>query len=113
VPADAFYQWKANAKANQPYAIAMRDRRPFAFAGLWENWKDPGSQEWVRTYTILTTTPNEVVAPLHDRMPVIPHTWRQRPMAGYESRPGATDPPVPARRHGDVAGKYAREQAGK
>jgi putative SOS response-associated peptidase YedK len=71
VPADAFYEWKANGKAKQPYAIAIRDRRPFAFAGLWENWKDPTSNEWVRTFTILTTKPNEVVAPLHDRMPVI------------------------------------------
>jgi putative SOS response-associated peptidase YedK len=71
IPADAFYEWKANGKAKHPYAIAMRDRRPFAFAGLWENWKDPKTSEWVRTYTILTTKPNEVVAPLHDRMPVV------------------------------------------
>jgi putative SOS response-associated peptidase YedK len=69
VPADAFYEWTANGKAKQPCAIALRDRKPFAFAGLWENWKEPARQEWV--YTILTTTPNEVVAPLHDRMPVI------------------------------------------
>jgi len=73
VPADAFFEWKANGKAKQPYVIAMRDRQPFAFAGLWENWKDPATQEWVRTYTILTTRPNEVVAPLHDRMPLILH----------------------------------------
>jgi putative SOS response-associated peptidase YedK len=71
VPADAFYEWKANGKAKEPYAIAMRDRRPFAFAGLWENWKDPATGEWLRTYTVLTTKPNEVVARLHDRMPVI------------------------------------------
>jgi len=71
VPADAFYEWKANGKAKQPYAIAMRDRRPFAFAGLWENWKDRATQEWMRTFTLLTTTPNEVLATLHDRMPVI------------------------------------------
>jgi len=71
VPADAFYEWKANGKTKQPYAIAMRDRHPFAFAGLWENWKDPAREEWVRTYTILTTKPNDVVARLHDRMPVV------------------------------------------
>jgi putative SOS response-associated peptidase YedK len=71
VPADAFYEWKANGKAKQPYAIAMRDRRPFAFAGLWENWKEPTSDQWVRTFTIVTTSPNELVAPLHDRMPVM------------------------------------------
>jgi len=71
VPADAFYEWKANGKTKQPYAIAMRDRHRFAFAGLWENWKDQTSSRWVRTFTILTTKPNEVIAPLHDRMPVI------------------------------------------
>jgi putative SOS response-associated peptidase YedK len=71
VPADAFYEWKANGKTKQPYAIAMRDRQPFAFAGLWENCKDPKSEDWLRTFTILTTKPNEIVAPLHDRMPVV------------------------------------------
>ncbi len=77
VLADAFYEWKANGKSKQPYAIAMRDRQPFAFAGLWENWKEPKTQEWIRTFTILTTPPNEVVAPLHDRMPLIltPHDY--------------------------------------
>ena len=49
----------------------MRDRQPFAFAGPWENWKDPATQDWVRTFTILTTAPNELVARLHDRMPLI------------------------------------------
>jgi putative SOS response-associated peptidase YedK len=71
VPADAFYEWRKNGKAKQPYAIAMRDRQPFALAGLWENWKEPETQEWIRTFTILTTPPNEIVAPLHDRMPLI------------------------------------------
>src|SRR6202521_3028439 len=50
VPADAFYEWKKNGKTKQPYAIAMRDRQPFALAGLWENWKDPTSAESVRTF---------------------------------------------------------------
>jgi len=71
VPADAFYEWKASGASKQPYAIALRYREPFAFAGLWENWHDPKEDEWVRTFTILTTQPNELVAPLHDRMPVI------------------------------------------
>jgi putative SOS response-associated peptidase YedK len=71
VPADAFFEWKANGKAKQPYAIALRSREAFAFAGLWENWKDPKTNEWLRTFTILTTEPNELVAPLHERMPVI------------------------------------------
>ncbi len=71
VPAEAFFEWKADGKAKQPYAIALRSREPFAFAGLWENWKDPKTNEWLRTFTILTTQPNELVAPLHDRMPVM------------------------------------------
>ena len=79
VPADAFYEWQANGKSKQPYAIAMRDRQPFAFAGLWENWKEPKTQEWIRTFTILTTPPNELVASLHDRIPLIltPHDRHQ------------------------------------
>lgn len=79
IPADAFYEWRAPADGKgpkQPYAIRMADGHPFAFAGLWENWKDPAG-EWVRTCTIITTTANELVARLHDRMPVIlaPQAW--------------------------------------
>ena len=51
--------------------IAMLDRRPFTLAGLWENWKNPETGEWERTFTIVTTDANELVAELHDRMPVI------------------------------------------
>ena len=47
--------------------IAMADRLPFMLAGLWENWKDPQSGEWVRTFTIITTDANDLVAKLHDR----------------------------------------------
>ena len=49
----------------------MKDGRPFTFAGLWENWKDPESGEWLRTCTIITGEPNELVAQIHPRMPVI------------------------------------------
>jgi len=69
VPADGFYEWVHQGRGKQPYFIAFRDGRPFAFAGLWERWGEGG--ETVESCTILTTTPNEVVAPLHDRMPVI------------------------------------------
>src|SRR5215207_859521 len=51
--------------------IAMADDEAFTLAGLWENWKDPDSGEWVRTFTISTTDANELVARLHDRMPVV------------------------------------------
>ncbi len=67
--ADGFYEWVRHGAGKQPYFIAFRDGRPFAMAGLWERWG--GEAETVESCTILTTTPNEVVAPLHDRMPVI------------------------------------------
>ena len=57
-----------NAK---PYAIAMKDGSPFGLGGLWENWKDPTSGEWVRTFAIITTGANDLVAEIHDRMPLI------------------------------------------
>jgi putative SOS response-associated peptidase YedK len=49
----------------------MKDDRPFVFAGLWDGWKDPGTSEWVHTSTIITGNPNELVAQIHTRMPVI------------------------------------------
>ena len=92
VPADGFYEWKklddadssgrggATAAANprgkahkaprkQPYLFRMKNDRPFAFAGLWDTWWRDG--EKLESFTILTTSPNELVAPVHDRMPVI------------------------------------------
>ena len=73
VPVDGFFEWKAikGQKAKQPYAIAMKDGSPFGLGGLWENWKDPTSGEWVRTFAIITTDANELVAEIHDRMPLI------------------------------------------
>jgi putative SOS response-associated peptidase YedK len=72
VPADIFYEWmKVDAKTKQPYAIALTDRSLFAFAGLWETWKDKVTGETKKTYTIITTDPNEVMEPLHNRMPVV------------------------------------------
>ena len=72
VPADWFYEWrKVDAKAKQPYAIALKDDGLFAFAGLWDTWKNKASGEELQTYTILTTDPNELLKPIHNRMPVI------------------------------------------
>lgn len=72
VPADWFYEWaKLDAKTKQPYAIAMKDDTLFAFAGLWERWTDKTNGQPIETYTIITTDPNELMAPIHNRMPVI------------------------------------------
>ena len=71
VPVDSFYEWKREGSVRQPYRIVRRDGRPLALAGLWAGWKDPATEIVRRTFTIVTTTPNEAIAGLHDRMPVI------------------------------------------
>jgi putative SOS response-associated peptidase YedK len=70
IPADGFYEWKRINGSKQPYYIHMKERRPFAFAGLWESWDDDGGLT-IRSCTILTTGPNALVEGIHDRMPVI------------------------------------------
>jgi putative SOS response-associated peptidase YedK len=73
VPVDCFFEWRAvkGARAKQPFAVAMEDRAPFAIGGLWENWRHPQSGEWIRTVAIITVPSNELVAQIHDRMPLI------------------------------------------
>jgi putative SOS response-associated peptidase YedK len=58
-------------RAKQQYAIAMKDGAPFGVAGIWENWKEPASSEWIRTFAILTADANELVDDIHDRMTII------------------------------------------
>jgi len=71
VPIEAFYEWKKlGPKEKQPYAIALADRGLMALAGLWETWRS-SAQETIRSFTIITTTPNELCAEVHNRMPVI------------------------------------------
>ena len=72
VPADGFYEWQRRGPAKQPFCFEVGDGGLFAFAGLWERWRDPSGQ-WVKSCSILTTTPNTVTSTLHDRMPVIIH----------------------------------------
>jgi putative SOS response-associated peptidase YedK len=72
VPADWFYEWKKlDAKTKQAYAIGLNDGSLFAFAGLWDTWKDKATGQAINTYTVITTDPNELMEPLHNRMPVI------------------------------------------
>ena len=72
--ADGFYEWKASEgkKAKTPFFIHMKDRKPFAFAGLWDSWNSPDGS-LVKSCTIITTEPNELTNLIHNRMPVILH----------------------------------------
>ena len=71
IPADGFYEWKAiGEKTKQPFYIRMADEEPFGFAGLWEHWQDANGNE-LETCAIITTAANELMATIHDRMPVI------------------------------------------
>lgn len=76
IPADGFYEWKAEGKVKQPYYISLPET--FAMGGLWESWKSPDG-EILRTCCIITTGPNSVMEPIHDRMPVIiaPEDWQR------------------------------------
>ncbi len=79
IPVDAFYEWRREGSKRYPFAIARRDRRPMAFAGVWEVWRGRGGgpEESIRSAAIVTTSGNEVMAAIHDRMPVIleDETW--------------------------------------
>jgi putative SOS response-associated peptidase YedK len=70
VPADGFYEWQKIGKTQQPFCFEVNDGELFAFAGLWERWKDANGKA-LETCSILTTTPNSVTSTVHDRMPVI------------------------------------------
>jgi putative SOS response-associated peptidase YedK len=70
IPANGFYEWQRLERGKQPFYIRMHDERLFAFAGLWDRWESP-DKGVIETCTILTTTANAVLSPIHDRMPVI------------------------------------------
>lgn len=72
VPADGFYEWRkeADGKTKTPVHLRLKSGEPFAFAGLWESWAGPDGRD-LRSFTLITTTPNELAATVHQRMPVI------------------------------------------
>jgi putative SOS response-associated peptidase YedK len=70
IPADGFYEWKRTGTSKQPFCFEVDAGELFAFAGLWDEWKD-STGKWIKTCSILTTTPNAVTSAIHDRMPVI------------------------------------------
>ncbi len=119
VPASGFYEWmRLDGKTRQPYAVTVKDAKVIAFAGLWERWKPPqrgklvgdpedlANGEWLLTYTILTTDPNGLMEPIHDRMPVIvrPEDYERWLGAGDVAAGSAERPPV------DLLKPYAAEE---
>ena len=93
LPVDGFYEWRATKQGKQPYAIALKDRSPFGIAALWENWEDPATREWVRTFVVLTTPSNDLVSRLCQSN-------------GRSSARGATRPPS-----SDIQAARARHSA--
>ncbi len=69
IVADGFYEWKQGAKPKQPYYIRLEDDQPFAFAGVWDHWQR--GELAIESCTIVTTAANQLLRPLHERMPVI------------------------------------------
>ena len=98
LPVDGFFEWRAikGLKAKQPFAIAMRDGSPFGIAGLWENWKEPASGAWQRTFAIITVPPNQLLAQIHDRMPAILEKADYDRWLGEESDPHDLLRPFPS-----------------
>lgn len=70
VVADGFYEWRKDGSKKTPMFVRLKDRKPFGFAGLYDDWRSPDGKD-LRTFTIITTSPNKLLAPIHDRMPVI------------------------------------------
>jgi putative SOS response-associated peptidase YedK len=70
IPANGFYEWKTEGGRKTPYYVHLKDEEFFAFAGLYERWHDPNG-DVLQTYTIITTSPNDLMATIHNRMPVI------------------------------------------
>ena len=87
LPVDGFCEWRATKQGKLPYAIAMKDRSPFGIAALWENWQDPATREWVRTFVVLTTPSNDLFRRIRDRMPAILNPSGYVPWLGLEPDP--------------------------
>ena len=121
IPADGFYEWKKlDPKNKQPYAFSLTSGEPFAFAGLWDAWKEPKPKSesvhtpdtWLQSFTIITNTPNELTRQVHNRMPVILHPqdfeeWLMR--VDGEAPPAHLLRPYPA---GEMVAREAHKDVG-
>jgi putative SOS response-associated peptidase YedK len=96
VPMEAFYEWeRVKGKKGRCYAFGFKDHSSFGVAGIWENWRDPMTGEWERTFAIITVTANELVAKVHDRMPVILRNEDHARWLGPETDPRDLLKPYP------------------
>lgn len=101
IPIDGFFEWKdihGTGKDKQPFAIAMRDGSPFALAGIYDQWLNPETKEVVTTFCVVTCEPNEMMATIHDRMPVILDPTDYDRWIGPEPDPRDLMKPFPAER---------------
>jgi putative SOS response-associated peptidase YedK len=99
LPIDNFFEWRAikGTKAKQPYAIALKSGAPFALAAISESWQRPGTEEWLCTFAVVTCPADELVARIHDRMPVIiPPEAYDRWLANIEPNPSDLLVPFPS-----------------
>ncbi len=85
--ADSFYEWKKEDGIKTPMRIGLKNWEPFAFAGLWESWMNKDTNEEVRSCTVITCHPNDLVAPIHNRMPVILPEKAEAAWLGSEQEP--------------------------
>lgn len=112
VPADAFYEWQrpssnTGKKSKHPFAFGLRSGEPYAMAGIWERWQ-PKEGEALETFTILTTDPNELMEPIHNRMPVILEPRDYERWLGLE--PGGRNSGDTARPPEDLLRPYPAEK---
>jgi putative SOS response-associated peptidase YedK len=114
VPADGFYEWRQEGKSKVPIWIYLKNREPFAFAGLWDCWRDPADGNELYSFTIITTDASALLRPIHNRMPVIydreiGRQWLEeklwRPADDSRRRVAA----VAGRADGSSRGFYARQ----
>lgn len=99
MPIDGYFEWQdihGTGKNKQPYAIALKSGEPFAIAAIWETWRDPETGLETRTFAAVTCEPNELVATIHDRMPVILHPDDYERWLGAEEDPRELMKPFPA-----------------
>jgi putative SOS response-associated peptidase YedK len=93
VPMNSFFQKNSSGKR---YAISRRDGGPFGVAGIWENWRDPPTRVWERTFAVITVPANELIAPIHDRMLAILQNNQFPRWLSDETDPGNLLVPFPA-----------------